>query len=92
VAQLAQVVKGYGDVRRRLVAVFDVALEAALRVSEAEVRAGADAGLSTALASRLRALVLEGPDGESRAEALATALRAPLEAGDLAGARTLLAA
>jgi indolepyruvate ferredoxin oxidoreductase beta subunit len=92
VAQLAQVVKGYGDVRRRLVAVFDVALEAALRVSEAEVRAGGDASLSTTLASRLRALVLEGPDGESRAEALATALRAPLEAGDLAGARTLLAA
>jgi hypothetical protein len=36
--------------------------------------------------------VLEGPDGESRAEALATALRARLDAGDLAGARALLAA
>lgn len=92
VAQLAQLVKGYGDVRRRLVAVFDAALEAALRTAEAEARGGADASLSTTLASRLRALVLEGPDGESRAEALATALRARLDAEDLAGARALLAA
>ena len=84
VARLAQLVKGYGDVRRRLLAVFDAALAVSLRAGDA------DAGAATALATRLRALVLEGPDGESRAEALAAAVRGRLEAGDVAGARALL--
>jgi indolepyruvate ferredoxin oxidoreductase beta subunit len=84
VARLAQLVKGYGDVRRRLLDIFDVALTLVLRGAEA------DAPFATALASRLRLLVLEGPDGESRAEALATALRERLEAHDMAGARALL--
>jgi indolepyruvate ferredoxin oxidoreductase beta subunit len=84
VARLAQLVKGYGDVRRRLVAVFEAALAITLRAAETDTR------LATALASRLRGLVLEGPDGESRAEALAAAVRARLAADDPAGARTLL--
>ena len=84
VAGLAQLVKGYGDVRRRLLGIFDTALATTLRAAEA------DALLATRLASRLRMLVLEGPDGESRAEALATAIRARLEADDLTGARARL--
>jgi hypothetical protein len=52
--------------------------------------AAADPVLATAVATRLRALVLEGPDGESRATALAAGLSERLAAGDLAGARTLL--
>jgi indolepyruvate ferredoxin oxidoreductase beta subunit len=86
VARLAQLVKGYGDVRRRLISVFDVALATVLRAAEADV------SFATALASRLRTLVLEGPDAESRAEALAAAVRARLEADDLTGARALLTA
>jgi indolepyruvate ferredoxin oxidoreductase beta subunit len=85
VARLAQLVKGYGDVRRRLVGVFEAALDVTLRVADA------DAALATAVASRVRTLVLEGPDGESRAEALVASVRARLDAGDLDGGRALLA-
>jgi indolepyruvate ferredoxin oxidoreductase beta subunit len=88
VARLAQLVKGYGDVRRRRVSVFDAALAVTLAAAAAE--GGTGGRLSTALASRLRALVLEGPDGESRAEALVSAVQARLAASDLAGAAALL--
>lgn len=91
VARLAQLVKGYGDVRRRLVGLFDAALDVTLRAAEAEARDRADASFSTALASRLRGLVLEGPDGESRAEALMATVGARLATDDLAGARAQLA-
>jgi indolepyruvate ferredoxin oxidoreductase beta subunit len=84
VAGLAQLVKGYGDVRRRLLAIFDLILAMALRAAEA------DAAFATAAVARLRALVLEGPDGESRAEMLAAAVRERLAADDLRGARALL--
>ena len=84
VARLAQLVKGYGDVRRRLLEIFDAALATALRTAEA------DAVLATTLVSRLRRLVLEGPDGESQAGVLAATVRERLEADDLAGARVLL--
>ena len=90
VARLAQLVKGYGDVRRRLVGLFDTALDTVLRADEAEARGSADARLSTAAAVRLRTLVLEGPEGEARAATLAAAVRARLDGEDLAGARALL--
>jgi indolepyruvate ferredoxin oxidoreductase beta subunit len=83
-AALAQLVKGYGGVRRRLVGVFDATLDITARA------ANADPALGTATATRVRALVLEGPDGEARAEALLTALDARLHAADLAGVRALL--
>lgn len=86
VAGLAQLVKGYGDVRRRLLAIFDLILATALRAADA------DAAFATAAVARLRALVLEGPDGEARAETLAAAVRDRLVADDLAGARALVTA
>jgi indolepyruvate ferredoxin oxidoreductase beta subunit len=86
VARLAQLVKGYGDVRRRLVGVFDAALTIVMQA------APADESLAAALASRLRTLVLEGPEGESRAESLAAEVGRRLEGSDLAGARGLLSA
>jgi indolepyruvate ferredoxin oxidoreductase, beta subunit len=92
VAQLARLVKGYGDVRRRLVTVFDAGLALALRVGEAEARRGAGVSLSTALVDRFRVLVLQGPDGEAQAMALATAAAARLDAGDLEGVRALVSA
>jgi indolepyruvate ferredoxin oxidoreductase beta subunit len=92
VARLARLVKGYGDVRRRLVALFDAGLALALDAAEAESRSGAGFGVSTALAERFRTLVLEGPDGEARAAALAADAGARVAAGDLAGARARVAA
>jgi len=86
IAGLAQLVKGYGDVRRRLLAIFDLILAMALRAADA------DAAFATAAVARLRALVLEGPDGEARAETLAAAVRDRLAADDLAGARALVTA
>src|SRR5205823_5655979 len=58
VAQLARLVKGYGDVRRRLTALFDTGLALALRVAETEGRSGAGFAVSTALIERFRTLVL----------------------------------
>jgi indolepyruvate ferredoxin oxidoreductase, beta subunit len=91
VAQLARLVKGYGDVRRRLVALFDTGLALALSAGEAESRLGAGFAVSAALTERFRTLVLEGPDGETRAAALAAHASAHLAAGDLQGVRTLVA-
>jgi len=91
VAQLARLVKGYGDVRRRLVALFDTGLALAMRVGDAEARRGADVGVAAAVTERFRALALEGPDGETHAAALATAAGARASAGDVEGVRALLA-
>jgi indolepyruvate ferredoxin oxidoreductase beta subunit len=83
VAQLARLVKGYGDVRRRLLALFDTGLALSLRAAEAETRPGAGVPITTALTARFRTLVLEGPDGETRAAALATEAHARITAADL---------
>ncbi|MGH7302028.1 MAG: DUF6537 domain-containing protein [Candidatus Rokuibacteriota bacterium] len=70
VARAAQLVKGYGDVRRRMAVHFDRLLEAVLRAAEREAAAGQTFEASRSLASRYRALVLEGPDSEAVAAAL----------------------
>ena len=90
VAQLARLVKGYGDVRRRLTALFDTGLALALRAAETEGRSGAGFAVSTALTERFRTLVLEGPEGETHAAALAADASARLAAGDLQGVGTLV--
>jgi hypothetical protein len=46
--------------------------------------------VSTALTERFRTLVLEGPEGEARAAALAAEASARLAAGDLQGVRPLV--
>jgi len=71
VARAAQLVKGYGDVRRRMTAHFDRLLEAVLRAAEREAAAGGRFEASRSLASRYRTLVLQGPDSEAAAAALA---------------------
>ena len=70
VARAAQLVKGYGDVRRRMTAHFDRLLEAALRTAEREATGGKFEA-SRSLAARYRTLVLQGPDSEAAAVALA---------------------
>ena len=90
VAQLARLVKGYGDVRRRLLALFDTGLDLALRAADAEAPRGAGVGVTTALTARFRTLVLEGPDGETRAAALAKQAGAHITAGNVDGLRALV--
>jgi hypothetical protein len=84
--QAAQLVKGYGDVRRRMAALFDGLLAGALRAAEREAAGGGGFAVARALAARYRELVLQGPDGEAQAPRLAEAALARLEAGDRPGA------
>ena len=90
IAQLARLVKGYGDVRRRLVALFDTGLDVSLRAGELEARRGAGLAVTTALAAQFRTLVLEGPDGESRAAALVSEAKTHITAGNLDSLRALV--
>ena len=71
VGRAAQLVKGYGDVRRRMAGHFDRLLEAVLRTAEREAAAGGKFEASRSLAARYRTLVLQGPDSEAAAVALA---------------------
>jgi indolepyruvate ferredoxin oxidoreductase beta subunit len=70
VARAAQLVKGYGDVRRRMVVHFDRLLDLVIRAAEREAASGGKFEASRALASRYRTLVLQGPDSEASAAAL----------------------
>jgi indolepyruvate ferredoxin oxidoreductase, beta subunit len=71
VARAAQLVKGYGDVRRRMTGHFDRLLEAVVRVGERDAANAGKFEASRALAERYRALVLQGPESEAAADALA---------------------
>ena len=71
VARAAQLVKGYGDVRRRMAAHFDRLLDAVIRTAELEAAARGKFEASRSLAARYRALVLQGPESEAAALALA---------------------
>ena len=87
VAQAAQLVKGYGDVRRRMVAAFDDLLTSVVTIAERE---GGDHAIATRLATRYRTLALRGPEGEAAAAALAHEVRARLDAHDHPGALAAL--
>ncbi|HKB24685.1 MAG TPA: indolepyruvate oxidoreductase subunit beta family protein [Methylomirabilota bacterium] len=71
VARAAQLVKGYGDVRRRMTGHFDRLLEGVERAAEREAANGGGFEGARTLAARYRTLVLQGPDGEAEAAALA---------------------
>lgn len=71
VAHAAQLVKGYGDVRRRMVAHFDRLLETVTRLAERHAANGGDFEVARLLALRYRTLVLQGPESEAAATALA---------------------
>jgi len=87
VARAAQLVKGYGDVRRRMLAGLDALLDTVLAAARREAAAGAGFPLASRLASLYRTLVLEGPESEARARALATEVSARLERGEYEAAR-----
>jgi indolepyruvate ferredoxin oxidoreductase beta subunit len=89
-ARAAQLVKGYGDVRRRMTAMFDELLETALTAAALEGEQGDGSAIATGFAATYRRLVLQGPEGEAKARRLAADLRARLAAKDYAAARALL--
>jgi indolepyruvate ferredoxin oxidoreductase beta subunit len=72
VAHAGQLVKGYGDVRRRMTAHLERLLAATLAAAEQASREGAGFSAATRLARDYRVLVLSGPEGEAKAEVLAT--------------------
>ena len=71
IARAAQLVKGYGDVRRRMVGHFDRLVETVMRMTDRPAATGGGFEAPRRLASRYRALVLQGPDSEAEAAALA---------------------
>jgi indolepyruvate ferredoxin oxidoreductase, beta subunit len=71
VARAAQLVKGYGDIRRRMAGHFDRLLEAVMRTAERDAANGGKFDASRELAAQYRALVLQGPESETAAAALA---------------------
>jgi indolepyruvate ferredoxin oxidoreductase beta subunit len=82
VARAAQLVKGYGDVRRRLTGIFEHLLQTVSQAASLEALAGGGFAVSTSLARAYRTLVLQGPDGEARAPALAATVLARLQANE----------
>jgi indolepyruvate ferredoxin oxidoreductase, beta subunit len=82
VARAAQLVKGYGDVRRRMTATLDHLLDTVLKSATIEAGRGGGFAVSTGLAGVYRTLVLSGPDGEERAPVLAAEVLARLAVND----------
>ncbi|MBI2217071.1 MAG: indolepyruvate oxidoreductase subunit beta family protein [Candidatus Rokubacteria bacterium] len=82
VALAAQLVKGYGAVRRRMVCLFDELIDTVMRAGAIEHARTGDVSGATAFAEQYRTLVRQGPEGETGAQALARRVR-----GDAAGDR-----
>jgi len=92
VARLAHLVKGYGDVRRRMTACFDALLGGVLQSATREGGLGGGFAVSARLADRGRVLVLQGPAGETEALAATADVLGRLERADRAGALARLSA
>ena len=90
VAEAARLVKGYGQVRRRLESTFDDLLARVSRAADLAAAGDGDYRLARSLIQRCRALVLAGPDGETQAPRMAAHVVERLEAGDRAGALAAL--
>jgi hypothetical protein len=80
-AHAAGLVKGYGAVRRRMFALLDELLTTLARITERDRGSGQGPDAARAFVRRYRELVLEGPDGEAQATAIAAS--AVTEAGDV---------
>jgi indolepyruvate ferredoxin oxidoreductase beta subunit len=90
VARAAQLMKGYGDVRRRMALLLDDLLARVERVADIEAERGGGYAVARALAARYRALVLEGPDGEARAPVLAVDVQTRAETAGAAEALEII--
>lgn len=92
VARAAQLVKGYGEVRRRLLGLVDDLLARVGAAADLEAAGGQGFPVATALAETYRRLVLAGPETEARAPALAAEVVRRLEGGEPAAALAALRA
>jgi indolepyruvate ferredoxin oxidoreductase beta subunit len=89
-ARAAQLVRGYGEVRRRMLGTFDQLLQALLQAAALEAVTGGGFAVSRGLAATCRRLALQGPDDEARAGVLAADVLAKLHANDPAAALLVL--
>lgn len=89
-ARAAGLVKGYGDVRRRMVAVFDHLLARVGEAMRLETPDDGAPGVAAELARRYRELVLRGPEWEAKAVSLADRVLERLRDADRDGARALV--
>jgi indolepyruvate ferredoxin oxidoreductase, beta subunit len=90
VAQAPRLVKGYGQVRRRLETTFDELLAYVSRAADLDASRDGDFYVARTLSRRCRELVLAGPDGEAQASRVAADVVTRLEASDRAGALAAL--
>jgi indolepyruvate ferredoxin oxidoreductase beta subunit len=90
-ALAAQLVKGYGEVRRRMLGAFDDLLASVMRVAEVERARTGQVTSATTLAERYRTLVRQGPEGEAEAAALARETLATVEAAAVTAPRAVVA-
>jgi indolepyruvate ferredoxin oxidoreductase beta subunit len=90
VARAARLVKGYGDVRRRMATLFDDLLTTTHACATFESRHGDGLPLATGFAAEYRSLVLKGPDGEVQAQKLAADIRTRIDAQDYKAALALV--
>ena len=86
----AGLVKGYGDVRRRMVAAFDHLLARVGDAMRLETGGGGAPSLAAELARKYRGLVLRGPEWEAEAASLADRVVECLSVADRDGARALV--
>jgi indolepyruvate ferredoxin oxidoreductase beta subunit len=90
IAAAAQLVKGYGEVRRRMTALLDGLLQS-VEAAVAREAGGSGFPVTTGLVGAFRRLVLTGPEGEQRAVALAAEVLARLERKEREAALAALA-
>jgi len=88
-ARAGQLVKGYGEVRRRMLALHETLLAGVLRAADLEERRAAGFAVSSALAARLRAGEAERRLTHAGERSVMAAALARLAAGDAAGALAL---
>ncbi len=90
VARAAQLVKGYGEVRRRMTGAFDDLIQRALQAGSLETLQGGHASVATELTAAYRRLVLQGPEQEAKAAALAADVISRLEKNEPDAARAAI--
>src|SRR5262249_62037068 len=86
----AQLVKGYGEVRRRLTGVFDDLIQRAIQAGSLETLQSGRVAVATELTATYRRLVLQGPEQEPRAAALAAEVISRLEKNEPDAARAAI--
>jgi len=83
-------VKGYGEIRRRMTGAFDDLIQRALQAGSLETLQGGHGSVATELTAAYRRLVLQGPEQEAKAAALAADVISRLEKNEPDAARAAI--